>query len=250
LPQQCLVQHVTGQHAAVGRDWGWQLAGIAQQQRQGDVVTAREGADDPLRHLSACAQYQYLFHRYRFRHGTLPCRKLQAFFDERNTARSKKRQKRSMSASPSPCPAVDCCPCNFNEIRRLPAMLNEKSQHRRSNQESRMTRSHPRLAFLFAHCRCCLSLLDLSRVPLAELRQETIPQPLRESSSLPRPAPGALAYTIPAHRKTGTGMAGIAHPKGKVRNWYCDLAQRIKPVDYHLQCLHSEKSDGDKPARP
>jgi hypothetical protein len=86
-----------------------------------------------------------------------------------------KKTKRFMSASPSPCPAVDCCPYNFNEISGLPTMLNEKSQHRRSNQETRMTRSHPRPAFLLAHCRRFLSLLDLSRVPYADLHKETAP---------------------------------------------------------------------------
>jgi hypothetical protein len=54
-------------------------------------------------------------------------------------------------------------------------MLNEKSQHRRSNQETRMTRSHPRLAFLLAHCRRFLSLLDVSHLPHADLRKETAP---------------------------------------------------------------------------
>ncbi|MCZ1621281.1 hypothetical protein GHA60_14930, partial [Enterococcus faecium] len=43
-------------------------------------------------------------------------------------------------------------------------------------------------------------------------------------------------------------MARIGHLQGKNGHWYCDLAQRIKPVDYHLQCLHSEKSDGVQPA--
>lgn len=43
-------------------------------------------------------------------------------------------------------------------------------------------------------------------------------------------------------------MARIAGLMGKDGNWYCDIAQRIKPVDYHLQCLHSEKSDGVQPA--
>ncbi|MNT17015.1 hypothetical protein D3C72_1521450 [compost metagenome] len=66
LTQQCLIQHVAGQHAAVGRDWRRQLGGIAQQQRQGDVFTARQGEDDPLRHLSACTQYHYLFHLLAF----------------------------------------------------------------------------------------------------------------------------------------------------------------------------------------
>jgi hypothetical protein len=54
-------------------------------------------------------------------------------------------------------------------------MLNEKSQLRRRNQETRITRSHPRLAFLLAHCRRFLSLLDLSRVPYADLHKETVP---------------------------------------------------------------------------
>lgn len=34
------------------------------------------------------------------------------------------------------------------------------------------------------------------------------------SASLPRPAPRAISHTIPAHWKTGTGMARIAHPMG------------------------------------
>lgn len=42
-------------------------------------------------------------------------------------------------------------------------------------------------------------------------------------------------------------MARIAYLLGEGCDWYCDLAQRVKPVDYHLQCLHSEKSDGVQP---
>ena len=38
-----------------------------------------------------------------------------------------------------------------------------------------MTRSHPRPALLLAHCRRFLSLLDLSRLPHADLRKETAP---------------------------------------------------------------------------
>lgn len=34
------------------------------------------------------------------------------------------------------------------------------------------------------------------------------------SASLPRPAPRAISHTIPAHWKTGTGMARIAHLLG------------------------------------